>query len=89
MLANDILPELLSTVQPSLLPCGLVHAQQGIPVPRNTVAKAYTKYTIPHPPSPRFSVSSWSSHGGGLYHGLRRTKVGARMPRTVGVVLAH
>ena len=36
-----------------------------------------------------FSVSSWSSHGGGLYHGLDRTKVGAWMPRMVGVVLAH
>ena len=37
----------------------------------------------------RFGVSSWSSHGGGLYHGLGRTKVGAWVPRTVGVVLAH
>ena len=36
-----------------------------------------------------FSVSSGSSHGGGLHHGLIRTKVGAWMPRTVGVVLAH
>ena len=36
-----------------------------------------------------FSVSSCSSHGGGPHHGLRRTKVGAWMPRTVGVVLAH
>ena len=36
-----------------------------------------------------FSVSSFSSHGGGLHHGLRRTKMGAWMPRTVGVVLAH
>ena len=36
-----------------------------------------------------FGVSSWSSHGGGLHHGLGRTKVGAWMPRTVGVVLAH
>ena len=36
-----------------------------------------------------FSVSSWSSHGGGLHHGLGMTKVGAWMPRTVGVVLAH
>ena len=34
-------------------------------------------------------MSSWRSHGGGLYHGLRRTKVGAWMPRGVGVVLAH
>ena len=34
-------------------------------------------------------MSSWSSHGGGLYHGLGRTKVGAWMPRTVGVVLMH
>ena len=25
----------------------------------------------------------------GLHHGLRRTKVGVWMPRTVGVVLAH
>ena len=36
-----------------------------------------------------FSVRSRSSHGGGLHHGLGRTKVGAWMPRTVGVVLAH
>ena len=36
-----------------------------------------------------FSMSSWSRHGGGLYHGLRRTKVGTWMPRTVGIVLAH
>ena len=36
-----------------------------------------------------FSVSSRSSQGGGLYHGLGRTKVGAWMPRTIGVVLAH
>ena len=36
-----------------------------------------------------FSVSSWSSHGGGLHHGLGRTKVGAWMPRTEGVVLAQ
>ena len=36
-----------------------------------------------------FSVSSCSSHGGGLHYGFRRTKVGAWMPRTVGVVLAN
>ena len=36
-----------------------------------------------------FSVSLWNSHGRGRYHGLRRTKVGAWMPRTVGVVLTH
>ena len=36
-----------------------------------------------------FSVSSCSSHGGVLHHGLRRTKVGAWMARAVGVVLAH
>ena len=33
-----------------------------------------------------FRVSSCSSHGGGVQHGLGSTKVGAWMPRTVGVV---
>ena len=36
-----------------------------------------------------FSVSSGRSRGGGLHHGLGKTKVGAWMPRAVGVVLAH
>jgi len=35
------------------------------------------------------SVRSWSSHGGGLHHGIGRTKVPPWIPRTVGVVLAH
>ena len=56
---------------------GTKGGQNGVPM--NRKGKEICIYNI--------SVSSWSSHGGGLYHGLRRTKVGAWMPRTVGEVL--
>ena len=37
----------------------------------------------------RMRVIDQSNKNVGLYHGLRRTKVGPWMPRTGGVVLAH